>query len=176
MSKQKIIFLDVDGVLTYANYRNNQTAGIDIEKVKLLQQICIETNAKVVISSSWKGHNDYKPRIYYILIDILTKHNIEVIGNTPNINLKYNEDISSHPASFTLEDIPHYTIKHGTGRAAEIEWWIKNNDIHSFVIFDDEDWDWADYGYKNNWIQTFYYENGGLQPSHVNEAIHILNH
>ena len=48
----KVIFLDVDGELTYMNYKNPSTANIDAEKVKLLRQICDATGAKVVISSS----------------------------------------------------------------------------------------------------------------------------
>lgn len=31
----KIVFLDVDGELTYSAYKNEKTANIDIEKVKL---------------------------------------------------------------------------------------------------------------------------------------------
>lgn len=50
-----IIFLDIDGELTYSNYENHKTANIDIEKVKLLKEICDKSNAKVVISSSWRG-------------------------------------------------------------------------------------------------------------------------
>ena len=40
--------LDVDGVLTYSNYKNNETANIDIEKVILLRKICDRSSAKVV--------------------------------------------------------------------------------------------------------------------------------
>ena len=34
-----IVFLDVDGELTYSDYENAETANIDIEKVKLLKEI-----------------------------------------------------------------------------------------------------------------------------------------
>lgn len=54
-----IVFLDVDGVLTYSNYKNNETANIDIEKVRLLKEICDKSNAKVVISSSWRGSESH---------------------------------------------------------------------------------------------------------------------
>ena len=72
----KIIFLDVDGELTYSNYQNRETANIDIEKVKLVKEICDKTGAKVVISSSWRGSEDYTPKIYYVLIEILSKNGI----------------------------------------------------------------------------------------------------
>ena len=63
-----IVFLDVDGELTYSDYDNAETANIDIEKVKLLKEICDSTNAKVVIISSWRGDNNYTPHIYSVLI------------------------------------------------------------------------------------------------------------
>lgn len=84
-----IIFLDVDGVLTYNNYQNEETADIDIEKVKLLKQICDKTNSKVVISSSWRGSETYTPYFYYTLVDILKRNGIEVLGDVPYIPTKY---------------------------------------------------------------------------------------
>ena len=59
---EKIIFLDVDGVLNYMSYRNANTANIDPSKVEMLSHICIKTQAKVVITSSWRG-NIYSPDI-----------------------------------------------------------------------------------------------------------------
>ena len=34
----RIVFLDVDGPLTYSEYENEETAGIDPENVKLLKE------------------------------------------------------------------------------------------------------------------------------------------
>lgn len=78
---EKIIFLDVDGVLNYMSYRNKSTANIDPSKVEMLAYICTQTNAKVVITSSWRGSETYTPRIYYILIDILKEHHVPVLGD-----------------------------------------------------------------------------------------------
>ena len=83
----KIIFLDCDGELTYSDYENEETANIDIEKVKLLKEICDKTDAKVVISSSWRGSDSYTPRIYYVLIDILTK------GGDVSVNINISKKI-----------------------------------------------------------------------------------
>lgn len=46
----KVIFLDIDGVLTpyYRKYR------LSLEKIKLICDIIKETEAKIVISSSWR--------------------------------------------------------------------------------------------------------------------------
>ena len=147
-----VIFLDVDGELTYSDYENENTANIDIEKVLLLKEICDKTHSKVVISSSWRGSENYTPRIYYILIDILKQNNIEVIG-----------------------DIPYIKSKYGISRAAEIQQYINEHDIDNFVILDDEDWNWSEYGFDKHWIQPTWFDNGGLKSEHVIQAINIMN-
>ena len=47
------------------SYRNKSTANIDPSKVEILAYICAQTNAKIVITSSWRGSETYTPRIYY---------------------------------------------------------------------------------------------------------------
>lgn len=168
----KIIFLDVDGELTYSNYRNEETANIDIEKLKLLKEICDKTNAKVVISSSWKGSEDYTPKIYYVLREILSKNHIEVLGDTPHLKTEIIGDI---PETINLGEDLNIKCKYGTGRAAEIQKWINEHGVENFVILDDEDWQWSDYGYENNWIQPTWFGDGGLKREHVDMAINILN-
>lgn len=169
-----IIFLDVDGELTYSNYSNDETENIDIEKVKLLKEICDKSNAKVVISSSWRGSDTYTPKIYYTLIDILTSNDIEVLGDTPHIQTEFENEVPESIAITTLEDLPYLKVKHGTGRAAEIQKWISEHDVSNFVILDDEDYDWSDYGYDKHWIQPTWFGDGGLKREHVNKAIEIL--
>lgn len=164
--------MDIDGELTYSNYRNNKTANIDIEKVKLLKEICDKTGAKVVISSSWRGSEDYTPKIYYVLREILSKNDIEVLGDTPYLKTEIVGDVSK---TIKLEENLNIKCKYGTGRAAEIQKWINEHEVESFVILDDEDWQWSDYGYENNWIQPTWFGDGGLKREHVDMAINILN-
>ena len=171
----KIIFLDCDGELTYSDYENEETANIDIEKVKLLKEICDKTDAKVVISSSWRGSDSYTPRIYYVLIDILTSNGIEVLGDTPHLPTEFEGNVSNSISSTTLEELPDLKIKYGTGRAAEIQKWISEHDVDNFVILDDEDFDWSDYGYDTHWIQPTWFGDGGLKREYVDTAIKILN-
>ena len=170
-----IIFLDVDGELTYSDYENEETANIDIEKVKYIKEICDKTGAKVVISSSWRGSDSYTPKIYYVLIDILTSNGIEVLGDTPHLPTEFEGNVSNSISSTTLEELPDLKIKYGTGRAAEIQKWISEHDVDNFVILDDEDWDWFDYGYDTHWIQPTWSGDGGLKREHVEMAIEILN-
>ena len=44
---EKIIFLDVDGVLNYRDYINDETNDIDPLKVQMIADLCDKTNAKV---------------------------------------------------------------------------------------------------------------------------------
>lgn len=158
-----ILFLECAGVLVHSNYRNNETENIDIKKIRLLKKICDKGNAKVIISSSWRGQGECMSKSYFTLIDILTKNKIEVIGNTPYIKIEFENNISNYKK-----------IKYGTGKAAEIQKWISEHNVNNFVILDDEDFDWIDYGYDKYWIQTSWFD-GGLQQKHVDKAIKILN-
>ena len=170
-----IVFLDVDGELTYSDYSNEETADIDVNKVILLKELCDKCNAKVVISSSWRGSENYTPKIYYVLIDILRNYNIDVLGNTPYINLEFEDVDNSIIAETTLEELPNLKIKYGTGRAAEIQKWISEHNVDNFVILDDEDWNWSDYGFDTHWIQPTWFGNGGLKREHIDKAIDILS-
>lgn len=58
----KVIFLDVDGVLNSDEYIKGTIKSniqgiekhVDVEKIKLLRQAIVQTNAKVVLTSSWR--------------------------------------------------------------------------------------------------------------------------
>lgn len=172
----KVIFLDVDGELTYSDYHNKETSDIDIEKVKLLKKICDRTDAKVVISSSWRGIPGHVPYIYSILLKILSDNDVPVIGEIPYIKLEFEkEDPFESKNPVPLSHILRAKVKHGTGRAAEIQQWIKENKPEQFVILDDEDHDWSDYGYDSNWVRPTWFGDGGLKEEHVEQAINIFN-
>lgn len=146
----KVIFLDVDGVLVHSDYENLGTCDIDPTKVKLLKYICDETDAATVISSSWRGINyNHTPKCYGVLRSILASASIPVLGNTP--------------------------FSESSQRAEEIkEWMLSQLElIESFIILDDEDWNWKDYGFERNWIQTSF-DKGGLTEEHVDRAIHLF--
>lgn len=173
----KVIFLDVDGELTYSDYTNPETANIDPEKVLILKEICDKTNATVVISSSWRGTAKYTPKIYHILRKVLEEYKIPVFGDLPYIPAETIGEIPKEN-TFTLEEVfenPQFALKHGTGRAAEVEKFLSENSVESFVILDDEDYDWKNYGMENNWVQPTWFGNGGLKDQHVKQAIGILN-
>ena len=181
----KIIFLDIDGVLNGYNLLNNiiwkivetlhiekiyrdwrrNPFGIHKEKVKRLAKIVKKTNAKIVLSSSWRG---FWKRPYYemvdyqkLLVDLFNKYNISVIDLTPFL--------------------PEKT------RSEEIDSWIQSHksEIESFVILDDESFELKKFIGKelvktssiddSEIIKGIWKENTGLKNKHVRKAIKILN-
>lgn len=159
----KIIFFDVDGILTYTN-SGSENNGIDKSRVALLKKIVEKTDAKLVIISSWKGYflddeTFWRPSIYKNLEDILNEYGLSIYGET--LFIKRNSERN----------------KHYETRAAEVYNWLKEHDnVKSFVILDDEDHDWSFFGYDKYWIRPSYFEkDGGLHPEHVKKAIEILN-
>lgn len=176
--KMKIIFLDIDGVLTYDGYENHESAHIDENKVELLAEIVKETDSKIVLISSWRGrfiNGSYvHPKIYYIMVKILQKHGLSIDDIVPYINVEITDKRDT--SSLTLNDLSKIEINPETGRAAEVHQWLCNHpEIKHFVILDDEDNAWDYYGYEKYWIQPNYYDkNGGLSKEHVNRTIAIL--
>ena len=100
----KVIFLDIDGVLNsqkyfIENHQDNliyhkvynsntiedklklQILDIDLEKLELIMKIVYETDAKIVISSSWR-----KLRIWPLLEDYLISKGLPIIDVTPKLN------------------------------------------------------------------------------------------
>lgn len=166
----KVIFLDVDGVLTYEAYKNKETANIDLEKVALLKEICDRTGASIVISSSWRGIPDYVPDCYYILVSILKVNGIRVLGNIPHLNSS-NQNCR---LSFTLDELDLMEEEEGT--AAEVREWLEEHpEVSHFVILDDLDFQWEVYGYDTHWVQPTWFGNGGLKREHVEKAVEVLS-
>lgn len=163
----KIIFLDVDGVLNsqsyYIEWMRRRRVGVDYDNsekeidescVKNLKEIVDKTGAAIVLSSTWRRMKD-DHRLSIHLNMILDKYGLHISGKTPWL--------------------------HGE-RPKEIKTWLDNyiskgNGIKSFVILDDDfsiD-EYKKYGLENNVVKTsFYEENGGLRMGHVKKAICIL--
>lgn len=174
----KIIFLDIDGVLNgYDFFRivgwriacclhiqkwykqhTRRPFTIHEEKVKRLAKIVHSTNAKVVMSSSWRNifwNDPYedKSEDQKLLVDLLDKYNIEVIDITP-------ESLDGR-------------------RDKEILQWLLFHESCNFVILDDEKADLK--CFVDNLVQTssifkgYWCMSAGLKRKHVKKAIEILN-
>ena len=109
----KIIFLDVDGVLNseYINARSPEGhVGVMDSKVKLLSKLVEETNADVVISSDWRLIKDADYQ--YLINKLRYKGHIEIKGETPNLSWSHRGTeiksyLDDHPtdAWVVLDDI-----------------------------------------------------------------------
>ncbi|MGN1312200.1 MAG: HAD domain-containing protein [Bacilli bacterium] len=157
----KIIFLDIDGVLNSNKYFSSreyyykehkkveytledtikrQLYDIDMNKLELLLEVVKITTAKIVITSSWRRLSIY-PYIKKYLIEV----GLPIIGETPYIE---------------------------GNRGEEIRYYLKNNKVDSFVILDDEIF--KDFNELiNNLVKTSFYGEG-LTIDNCNEIIKRL--
>lgn len=82
----RVVFLDVDGVLTHNGYINWQTRHINPAKVGLLGKIIEQTGAAIVLTSTWKDgwdkENGTKEDYYVILENVLAKYGLEIYDIT----------------------------------------------------------------------------------------------
>jgi len=170
----KVIFLDIDGVLntseTYDKiYRSKGFLGIyDIEidnfRLEYLKQIIEQTDAKIVLSSSFryffaKENNKIIPtnlkskKVY----DLFNRYGIEIYDTTP-------------------------TEKQS--REEEIEFWLANrDDIESFIIIDDDPSMFENLldkliqtsRVRLNYLMSFMKESFGLCERHIPEIVDRLN-
>ena len=167
----KVIFLDIDGVLNDDGERRNAGVIIDPEMVRNLSHIVRETNAEIILSSSWRGawysHVKFGPvpgeRNLPLLLSALEKEGLTLSGITP---------ISRESGA--------------RARPCEIrKWLLKYHSIGSYVILDDESfWSWG--FLQGNVVTTrTRYQNHkdrfgrtvsryGLTREHAEKAIAIL--
>lgn len=139
----KVIFLDVDGVLN--NARSNEESMIfpciDEGNLQHLKRIIDETNASIVLTSTWK--EDYQD----------------------------NDAIRS----FINEKVPVFDTTHdkilnrGKGILAYLS---AHRNVESFVILDDEAFDYEECELMDHLVRTFY--DCGLTEEDAKKAIQIL--
>lgn len=158
----KIIFLDFDGVIT--NLESKYC--LNNEKMELVKRICDETNAKIVITSSWR-YIDVKNTLKsieesgrendpFILADY-------VIDITPRFHFKYNDEyVNIHRGEEIQYIIDKYKYRY---KKYSIE------QITNYVILDDDTdmllW------HKDHFIKTDTYK--GISEADMLKAIEILN-
>ena len=86
----KVIFLDVDGVLNSS--QDGFTIKLGTNKhLELLKQIVDKTDAKIVLSSSWRINNKTKSFIE----NKLNEYGMSIISSTPDLGSSRGEEIKS---------------------------------------------------------------------------------
>lgn len=149
----KIIFLDFDGVIS--TYEKGWR--FDVEKIELLKEIVDKTDAKIVVTSSWKRG--------FTEVDNFIKS----FYNKPR-----NKDLKNITIfDWFANSIYDITDNNGSWRGDEIQRWIDkhNEEIESYVILDDDS-DFRD-NQLFNFVQTDTYE--GITSREVKLCIKILN-
>ena len=123
----RVIFLDIDGVLnSWESFYK-----ITTEKLQLLNDLIEQTDAKIVISSSWRvGSKDVK--------DFLDKNFSKRTFRLDNFKDATNQECISN--IFYNDNIIDLTDTFGPSRGDEIKRWLDNHsdDIESYVILDDD--------------------------------------
>lgn len=164
---KKILFLDIDGVLSIPDF--NIGWELNISKQKLLGKIIEKTNCDIVLSSSWRKNTLEETKNYMTLKGFLFSD--KIIGIT----------IRAYHYIDTKEKI-HLSIPRGV----EIKQWLDTN-IHSnngkdykflesgidytYCIVDDDDDMLLEH--QNNFIKTN--SEKGLTQKNAIKIINILN-
>ena len=145
-----IVFLDVDGVLN-----SHGNVSIEVKKLELLKQIIDKTNAKIVISSTWRNKTHYLHK----LKKALSKHDMQFIDCTPNF---------------------HALRSPEQNRINEIKLWLNRREHDSIYLITNwiaiDDLNLLKYDKKlmsNHFVNTK--PNLGLTQENVNYAIQLLN-
>ena len=167
----KIIFLDVDGVLLPIDSKDKN---IPEDKIILLKELIDKTNAKIVLSSTWRlnaNRENYEDKDYENLVKSLKNYEIEIYDYTP---AKQIEMIKKEVITKSGMTIVNYVIDPYSTRGAEISEWLEKNEVSSFVILDDQDFYYELFSLKDNFVQI---DNRymGLEQIDTEKAKNILN-
>ena len=157
----KIIFLDVDGVLNNTSTQETfeEYYFVEDEKVELLKQLVTRTNAKLVLSSTWREG-------WY------ARERIENPSKSFKSAIRVFEALEKKLSEYDLEFLS-YTEDFGS-RGEEIDLWLKNwkgEQVENFIILDDmypEDLKL----YTERLVQTS--ESLGLTQEDIEKAINML--
>lgn len=154
----KVIFLDIDGVLNYTDWYDDdrnpgnldgQESDLDPLCVDRIIKICNDTGAKVVISSDWR----------------ISWYGTQL--RLGRMGLDENFVIDKTPERIWIM-VPGYDHSRG----AEINDWLSSHpECDNYVIIDDRT------DFKDNQMGNFIHINHkiGLTDENMNQAIAILN-
>lgn len=152
----KIIFLDIDGVLNSIQYdrlRTRDQGNIDETRLPLLKNIVDETNAFIVLSSSWRKHWDKD------------QEQCDSIG----------KDLNSVFSQYQLSIYDKTPCLASNDRAEEVRMWLSmHSETTAFVILDDIAFGWGD-DLQEHLVKTNCRIGRGLEDQHVGRAIELLN-
>ena len=151
----KIIFLDINGVLNSKMYEATRAENgfIDLSRVKLLADIVHATEAKIVLSSTWRVEWDKSPELCgedgTYINRCLEQYGLCIIDKTP------------------------FHLLFDNRRREILAWLTRHHDeVESFVILDDINCGWGELGSRVVITDPYGY---GLDEEHVQKTINLLN-
>ncbi len=167
-----VIFLDFDGVLDTYHYSSSK----DIERrIKILADICMEYNCKVVVEASSKNNIDEETLevmegswVKDIFV-MFKKYNIECIGRTPNVEKKIGK--IGYFSMWKEDEILEYLKMH-----PEIEHYciIDDDDLKTDMHLEISDLEKV----RDHLVKPIFYSKNpdeeGLLPRHKDEVARIL--
>lgn len=150
----KVIFLDIDGVLNYQEFGGLHRGGIGVsnDKVKLLKHIVDNTDAVIVLTSTWKLHweksTDKQHPDGEYLNSVFASEGLEIYDKTP---LSVSE------------------------RGRGINHYLNTHNVESWVVLDDEVFpDFNEFCIMPKLVKSSFYKEG-LTIALAEQAIDILN-
>ena len=147
-----VIFLDMDGVVvTDESIRNAGAQSADTRCVAHLNAIVEQSDADIVISSSWRMKYSLD-EIKSVLCSAGFQWPDRVIGATDHLHYRYENGRAAGRAE----------------RSDEIRQWLNVNHRERFVILDDD----FDAEITGHFVRTP--ATNGLSPDHVEQAVGIL--
>lgn len=153
----KVIFLDIDGVLNDSRTPDRAPAGfigIDRNKVALLKRIVENTNAIIVLTSTWKSEWERDPSLRsedgQYLDDMLSEQGLTIYDKTA-------DRVSNRG--------------YGINR-----WLFDHPEVESWVVLDDDVFmDYSCMGIMPHLVKSVYRFPGGLTSELADQAIAKLN-
>lgn len=153
----KILFLDIDGVLNSARYdreKATDSGNIDPSRLELVKEIIEKTEARIVLSSTWREHWEKDPTLCdgdgTEINRIFAEHGLIIFDKTP-------------------------VLPRNSSRAAEIGAWLEEHpDVTVYAILDDETFGWTE-ELTSHWVKTNHRIGYGLEETHVARVIELLN-
>ena len=208
----KLIFLDVDGVLNapqrYVDSLKIEAKNDEEVRELLLQdrnkvidpfhfnleyydnlaRICKETNAKIVMSSSWRSA--FKKNEHNIMSTESVLETDKILHKSYKYN-KYEDErypyfnknafillVLFQERNIDFIDTTPF-LKKTSSRGQEIKKWLELHqdlDIENYIIIDDETFDIKDYFDDFHIVDTEYDKGAGLTKEKTDEAIFKLNY
>ncbi len=111
----KVIFLDFDGVLNSDKYvRSCGHFGviIDPSRMLLLKQLIRATDARIVLSTSWREHWSPMPdkcdQTGKLINSIFKEYGLEIYDKTPDLNFKREQEIERWLADYP--SVTHFAV------------------------------------------------------------------